>query len=81
MIVQILVRHGGKGTSRRRSVERFLEGWSMVDDVPVELSELLSLKKIYTAKRTVEQVHLTIVSGIFYGTDIIASLHPIQLKM
>ncbi|KAF7436872.1 hypothetical protein PC9H_003705 [Pleurotus ostreatus] len=52
MIVQILVRYGGKSTSRRRSVERFLEGWSMVHNIYVELSELSSLKKIYAAKKT-----------------------------
>ncbi|KAF4605265.1 hypothetical protein EYR40_004048 [Pleurotus pulmonarius] len=56
IIVQILVRYGGKSTSRRRSVERVLEGWSMVYNVPVELSELTSLKKIYSAKKAEQSI-------------------------
>jgi elongator complex protein 5 len=50
IIVEVLVRGGAEGTTRRKGVERALEGWSEARGGPSELSDLESLTAVWGRK-------------------------------
>ncbi|KAJ8496112.1 hypothetical protein ONZ45_g12585 [Pleurotus djamor] len=52
MVVEILSRSGS--TSRRRGVERALEGWNLLKNMPQGLNELSFLRTLFTPQKSIE---------------------------
>ncbi|KAF8832396.1 hypothetical protein HHX47_DHR1001451 [Lentinula edodes] len=55
MVVEVLVRGRSDASGRRKAVERFLEGWDIQKNQPVNLSQMSSLASIYRRKPIVEE--------------------------
>lgn len=72
IVVEVIIRGGGgDGGGRKRGVEKVLEGWSIEEEEPCELSELESLKSVFTKKTVVEEVRFLsslVFSGIYLLT-------------
>lgn len=75
IVVEVLLRGSsdrgiGVGTGRKRAVEKTLEGWVSVTGMPCELSELQSLKSLWSKKVVAEAVGRTIQPLACNITDI-----------
>lgn len=73
LVVEVLVRGGAEGMTRRRGVERTLEGWRKGPGLPCKIEDLESLRTLFVSRRAIFEVrsHQYIGQG-----DLYQQLHP-----